>query len=136
MTRIEYTLLKEYCELNAIHGKRLTSVSVTLQRAAEGTLCIGELTLAVKGGKTYADVRRLPDGVYRPLLLTGRASMPLEPLLISGDVISPLPTEDSVIRMLLRRVSSLEERLRELDAEQKRLDAEIMGKDPIKELFE
>ena len=136
MTRIEYTLLKEYGELISIKGKGKGSVTLKLLGAEDGTLCIGELSLTLKGGEASADLRCLPGGVDRPLLVRGRKTLPLEPIMISGDIVSALPTEDSVIRMLLKRMSSVEERLAQLQAEQKRLDAEIMGKDLIKELFE
>ena len=135
MTKIAYKILNEYGELSSVKGKGRGSVAVSLQGTHDGYLRLSDLTLAIKNGEVRADLRSLPDGIYFPELITSKRTLPLEPLLISGDLISSLPTDDFVIRILLGRVSTLEEKLAALESKQKRLDAEIMGRDPIKELF-
>ena len=135
MTEINYRAVGNVGLIDSVKGSGREQLRFTVRGYDKGFIKLADTVVTFDGGKATVNAGRLADGEYRPVLILDVGTVELEPIEISGGSVRPLPTEDKIIRFLLKRVDELEQRSTRLEQEQKQLYDQIMGKDPIKEIF-
>ena len=114
MTRLLYTLKDGYCELIGAEFGNAGELHLKVDNAKDGTLILSERHYRLEDGTVNTDLSSLPDGKLSPSLLINKRLTPLEPFLKKDGKLVPQKTEDFVLRILMKRVSRLEEELEKL----------------------
>lgn len=135
MTEINYRAVGNIGIIDSVKGGGRERLCFTVGSCDDGFIKLADTVTPLIGGKATVNGSRLADGEYRPALILKVGRVELEPIEIRGEAVRPLPTEDKIIRFLLKRVGELEQKSANLEQEQKLLYKQIMGRDPIRELF-
>ena len=104
-------------EVGEISDFRLggSALLITLPNRVAGHLTLGGFSVPVTNGEAALDCSLIPDGEYKPLLLTGGRQIRLERFAVARGRLSLLPTEEATLRELLRRTRRLERGLLSLE---------------------
>ena len=111
MTEIIYTLTDGYGEVSEFTRGHGNKARIKINGAKDGVLYVGGAVFRVENGTATLDLSRLPDGDYTPLYVSEGGRTELEGIRRFGREILPLPTSEKLLRRLLVRVRTLEERL-------------------------
>lgn len=92
-----------------------SALSVKIPDCMAGHLILGGFSVPLTEGEAALDCSLIPDGEYRPLLITRGRQIVLERFAVEGGKLALLPTEEATIRELLRRTRQLERGLHALE---------------------
>lgn len=90
-------------------------LNIVLSESTEGFITLGCVRSAICDGKAELDLSVLTDGIYEPVLSNGESVLHFEKIMLKNGAVTPLLTEEPVIRKLMRRVRALE--LKSVDCE-------------------
>lgn len=126
MVSVKYALLDGYGEWVSVIGKgRL--VEIDLGPGVTGRLSLGGRECPLEGGRARISTVGLTFGEYPLTLIEGERLIPLEPLVIEGERVTPAPTADAVIRRALGRQRQAEQNIKNLEERIKELEALVKG---------
>lgn len=92
-----------------------------------GTLTVGPLTQTVRGRECRMFTKPLADGIYTPVLRSGKTCVRLEPLEQKNGVLRPAELGGDALRALRGKTEALGEEVRALREELARLRQTIEG---------
>ena len=115
MTRLSYIISDGLCLLNEGFYGSADSVRLTFEGVKEGVLQLSDCSFALRAGGVKTDLSAAADGKIYPTLTTSEGSFKLEPFIKRGGKILPVPTEEGVIRLGIKKLLLLEKRLKELE---------------------
>ncbi len=125
---ISYLRSSGYGRLVHISPSPSRLITVNVEGAEDGYLTFGPVTCRFAEGEASFLRGAVPDGIYRPVLSCKGYSLKLEGVKLEGNVLSPIPTEDWVVRLLIRRTEALEEKTNALEEQLKKLQEDIRGR--------
>ena len=121
MKILEYEIYRDFAELSLCHGRDERQAELIFSSLKGGELILDGYRVPMNRGVCRLPLTAIPDGVYSPVLITEGRRISVEGFLKQGSTISPLPTEDAVIRRLIERVrlcertiATMQERIDEL----------------------
>ncbi|MBQ2794307.1 MAG: hypothetical protein IKL79_03290 [Clostridia bacterium] len=126
MITVEYILTPAYGEWKSISG-RGSAVELVLGEGTCGIVMIGPRRVEIQNGRGSFSTKGMGDGHYTPYLITERGELLLEPLIITGERITPAPTVDKIHRISLSRIRALEGEIKEIKERTNELYALIKG---------
>lgn len=115
MPRINYRLIKGHAEWTEISADRSDALTLRFFPRIDGYINHDNTVYRVKSGEVVIPMTELSDSVHSLRLETDGESFALERFSKSGAKIAPLPTEDEIIRVLLKRCCKNEERIKLLE---------------------
>ena len=128
MTEIIYTPTDGYGEISEFSGTRGGPIKIKIKGVDSGTLHLGDRVYRVDCGEATLEPSRLSDGDYSPLFVDKSGTLELEGFRRFGREILPLPTSERLLRRLLCRVRTLEDRLANAEAKIETLEDGVSRK--------
>ena len=127
MTKIGYSVRGSFGEWTSFSG-RGNVIEFFGLGVRDGLLILGASEAAIKDGVARISTRSLPDGRYAPTVISGEGVIELEAITVLGTTVTPAPTEERVLRSMLKRLRELEEKNKILEERINELTTEIKGK--------
>ena len=127
MAKITYKIVDGYGEVRELSAMRHGILEIKVENREIGSVTIGKITRNLDNGRVIFKLSELENKQYHPLL-TAEAPISLEPFLKHTSEVALGRIGDTVIRRLLERMESAEEKIAALEKDNARFTAEIINK--------
>lgn len=111
MTEIIYTISDNFGEISEFSSSSGNRAKIKINGVGKGALHIGDGVYRTEQGEATLDLSRMSDGEYSPYFVGDGRTLMLEGFKRFGRELQPLPTSERLLRRLLARTRSLEDRL-------------------------